>query len=143
MRAFCQPPQLGVVESADRLRDVPYEVCLSREGGVASATSVRQTLRALGPDTIWQPLRNAQRYSAGRREDEPADIWQHLTADWIERDVMTVVLPDDAEETGDAHPWDWLVELLDQLGVVESADRLREVPYEVRLGPRALSRLER
>lgn len=86
-------------------------------------------------------LHSERGYSAGVRAGEVADIWQHMTADWIERDVMTVVLPDDAEDTGDDHPWDWLMGLLAQAGVVETVDRLREVPYEVRLRPRVLSRL--
>jgi len=64
-----------------------------------------------------------------------------MTAAWIERDVLTVVLPDDAEQTGEGHPWEGLVDLLARAGVTETVERLREVAYEVRLGPAVLSRL--
>ncbi|HAS08982.1 MAG TPA: hypothetical protein DCS55_00430 [Acidimicrobiaceae bacterium] len=80
-------------------------------------------------------------FSAGVHGGEDADIWKHMTAAWIERDVLTVVLPDDAEQTGEDHPWEWLVDLLARVGVTETVERLREVPYEVRLGPVVLSRL--
>ncbi len=69
------------------------------------------------------------------------DFWAHMTASGIERDVMNVVLPDDVEETGEEHMWDWLVTLLAQAGVVESAEHLRGVPYEVRLAGEVRSRL--
>ncbi|HEV2810611.1 MAG TPA: hypothetical protein VGV93_09485 [Acidimicrobiales bacterium] len=69
-------------------------------------------------------------------------VWHHLTAAGIERDVMTVVLPDDAEETGDNHPWEWLVSLLAHAGVTETVDHLRGLPYEVRIAPDVIFRLE-
>jgi len=87
-------------------------------------------------------LHSERGYSAGVHGGEDADIWRFMTAAGIERDVLTVVLPDDAEQTGDDHPWDWLVDLLARAGVTESVERLRKVPYEVRLGPVVLSRLK-
>ena len=87
-------------------------------------------------------LHRERGYSAGVHGGEDADVWKHMSAAGIERDVLTVVLPDDAEQTGDDHPWDWLVALLAGVGVIESVQRLREVPYEVRLGPAVLSRLQ-
>jgi len=81
-------------------------------------------------------------YTARAHGGDDADIWRHMTAEDIERDVLTVVLPDDAEETGEDHPWDWLVDLLARAGVMTSAEDLRAVPYEVRLGPAVLSRLK-
>ncbi|HEV2070701.1 MAG TPA: hypothetical protein VGR26_12990 [Acidimicrobiales bacterium] len=70
-------------------------------------------------------------------------VWHHMTAARIERDVMTVVLPDDAEETGEDHPWEWLASLLAHAGVTETVDHLRGLPYEVRIAPDVISRLER
>lgn len=86
-------------------------------------------------------LHRERGYSAGVPRGEGADVWEHMTAAGIERDVLAVALPDDAEQTGEHHTWDRLVDLLSGVGVTESVDRLREVPYEVRLGPSVLSRL--
>lgn len=72
----------------------------------------------------------------------PAGVWDHMTAASIERDVMAVVLPDDAEETGEDHPWEWLVALLSESGVTETVDHLREVLYVVRLAPEVTARLK-
>lgn len=69
-------------------------------------------------------------------------VWHHMTAARIERDVMTVVLPDDAAKIGEDHPWEWLVSLLAHAGVTETVDHLRGVPYEVRIAPDVISRLE-
>jgi len=71
-----------------------------------------------------------------------AGVWDHMTAAGIQRDVMTVVLPDDAEETGEDHPWEWLVTLLAHAGVTETVDHLRELPYVVRIAPDVASRLQ-
>ena len=71
-----------------------------------------------------------------------AGVWDHMTAASIDRDVMTVVLPDDAEETGEDHPWEWLVALLGDAGVTATVDDLREVPYVVRIAPDVTSRLQ-
>lgn len=68
-------------------------------------------------------------------------IWHQMTAASIESDVRAVVLPDDAEVTGEAHPWEWLVTLLAEVGVTESVDHLRTVPYEVRIASDVLSRI--
>jgi hypothetical protein len=40
----------------------------------------------------------------------------HLTADHAERSVLTAVLPDDAEVTGEAHPWEQLASLIRDQG---------------------------
>jgi hypothetical protein len=64
-----------------------------------------------------------------------------MTATGIESDALAVVLPDDARRTGEDHSCEWLVELLARKGVTETVERLRDVPYEVRLGPETLSRL--
>lgn len=71
----------------------------------------------------------------------PVGIWAHETAESLERDVRTVVLPHDAEPTGEEHHWDWLVELLATHGVVSTVEHLRSVPYDVRFGQRVLTRL--
>lgn len=59
------------------------------------------------------------------------DIRGHETLDGLTRDVLTTVLPDDAEETGEEHPWAWLAELARARGLDVTADDLRGLPYEV------------
>lgn len=70
-----------------------------------------------------------------------ADIWAHQTRDGLTRDVLCTVLPDDAEETGDDHPWEWLAELLGEQGIVVAPDDLRSLPYEVEFADAVLERL--
>jgi hypothetical protein len=60
----------------------------------------------------------------------------HMTADHAERSVLTTVLPDDAEVTGEDHPWEWLASLIRNQGVAVTPERLKSVPYVVEFGPR-------
>jgi hypothetical protein len=59
-----------------------------------------------------------------------ADPWSHLTAESIQNDVLTTVLPDDGN-TADEHPWEWLAQRLGELDVSVTPDELRELQYEV------------
>ena len=65
-----------------------------------------------------------------------------MTADHAERSVLTTVLPDDAEVTGEDHPWEWLASLVRSHGVAVTAEQLKTVPYVVELGPRLSAVLE-
>ena len=58
----------------------------------------------------------------------------------LERDVRTTVLPDD-DDTGDEHPWEWLVELLRVHGVQATAAELRLLPYDVVFSERLRARV--
>ena len=73
------------------------------------------------------------------RSTDPDDRWAHVTRDGVIRDVLTTVLPDvdeDGNETGDDHPWEWLVLLLAVHGIRTTAAHLRTVPYVVELSDR-------
>jgi hypothetical protein len=59
----------------------------------------------------------------------------HLTAAHAERSVLTTVLPDDAEMTGQDHPWEWLASLIRSHGVAVTPEQLQPVPYVVEFGP--------
>jgi hypothetical protein len=53
-----------------------------------------------------------------------------------ERNVLTTVLGDDAEITGEDHPWEWLASLIQDHGVTVTSGHLEAVPYVVEFGPR-------
>ena len=71
-----------------------------------------------------------------------ADPWEFLTLENLEADVRTTVLPDDAEDTGEDHPWDWLSGLLRAQGVDASAEQLRTAPYDVEFSDRLRARFD-
>jgi hypothetical protein len=77
----------------------------------------------------------------GPGADEPGAAWRHETLAGLADDVLATVLPDDAEETGEEHPWRELAGLLRDRGVAVAADELRRVPYVVELGDRVRARL--
>ena len=65
-----------------------------------------------------------------------------LTADHAERSVLTTVLPDDAEVTGEDHPWEWLASLIRSHGVTVTPEQLKTVPYVVEFGSRLAALIE-
>ncbi|ABW13372.1 hypothetical protein Franean1_3983 [Parafrankia sp. EAN1pec] len=69
------------------------------------------------------------------------DAWVGLTVEAVESAVRNVVLPDDAEETGELYSWTRLVERLRALGVETTLEELRRLPYEVILSRRLQVRL--
>jgi hypothetical protein len=66
----------------------------------------------------------------------------HKTASEVKRDVLTTVLPDDAEVTGEDHPWEGLASLIRNYGVAVAPEQLKTVPYVVEFGPRLTALLE-
>jgi hypothetical protein len=66
----------------------------------------------------------------------------HMTAEHAKRSVLTTVLPDDAEVTGEDHPWEWLASLAGNHGVTVTPEQLKTTPYVVELGPRLSALLE-
>lgn len=69
------------------------------------------------------------------------DIWAGSTVETLTLDVLTVVLPNDAETTGEDHSWEWLAELLATRGIQLSAEHLSGLPYEVVLAESVHQRL--
>jgi hypothetical protein len=58
------------------------------------------------------------------------DVRWGLTLENLARDVLTVVLPDDENDT-EPHPWSWLSDLARSRGLDVTADDLRPLPYDV------------
>jgi hypothetical protein len=71
----------------------------------------------------------------------PGETWP-LTADDVRRDVLNVVLPDDAETSGEEHEWRWFVERLHDAGVDVTRDELRALPYRIAFGERLRAALQ-
>lgn len=69
------------------------------------------------------------------------DLWVYQTVESIHADVLNVLLPDDAEQTGDEHPWASLAAHLRAHGVEATPEDLRRLPYDVILSPRLRARL--
>jgi hypothetical protein len=72
----------------------------------------------------------------------PAGEQWPLTADDVRRDVLAVVLPDDAETSGEDHEWGWFVERLHDAGVDVTRDELRALPYRIVFGDRLRAALQ-
>jgi hypothetical protein len=66
----------------------------------------------------------------------------HLTAQHLQSSVLTTVLPDDAEVTGEDHPWEWLASLIREQGAAVTPEQLKAVPYVLEFGPRLLALLK-
>jgi hypothetical protein len=69
------------------------------------------------------------------------NLWQYQTLESLEADVRTTVLPDDAEDTGEDHPWEWLSELLRAQGIEATPEELRILPYDVEFSDRLRARI--
>jgi hypothetical protein len=69
------------------------------------------------------------------------DPWQFQTLESLEADVLMTVLPDDAEDTGEDHPWEWLSELLRAQGIEASPEELRVLQYDVEFSDRLRARV--
>jgi hypothetical protein len=69
------------------------------------------------------------------------NLWQYQTLESLEADVRTTVLPDDAEDTGENHPWEWLSELLRAQGIEATPEELRILPYDVEFSDRLRARI--
>jgi hypothetical protein len=59
----------------------------------------------------------------------------------VVRNVYNVVLPDNAEETGEEHEWQRFAQRLREAGVAVTLDEIRALPYRVILSDRLRSRL--
>jgi hypothetical protein len=86
-------------------------------------------------------LRDPLGWLVGPSRGSAADVWAYLDVQAITRNVLNVVLPDDAERTGDEHSWDLFARTLAAQGVTAGVEDLRAVPYLVVLAPRVDERV--
>lgn len=80
-------------------------------------------------------------WGVSRRGASTDELWAGQSAASIETDLRNVVLPDDAEVTGEQHSWSLLAQGLRRHGVEATEEQLRRLPYEVVLSRRLLARL--
>lgn len=64
-----------------------------------------------------------------------------ISLNHVVRNVYNVVLPDNAEETGQEHEWQRFAQRLRAAGVAVTPDELRALPYRVILSDRLRARL--
>lgn len=75
-------------------------------------------------------------FSHSSRPITKRELWARLTVASLSREVLNVVLPEDAEITGDQHAYQLFADLLRSSGRPVSETYLRSVPYLVTLSPR-------
>jgi hypothetical protein len=86
-------------------------------------------------------LREELGWSGRLSSGSAADMWRHISAASITRDVLNVVLPDDTEESADPHPYARFMDSLATAGIKTTENDLRKIPYHVVFAPRLLRRL--
>ena len=67
--------------------------------------------------------------------------WTDVSEADLVGSALTAVLPDDAEDTGEEHPWELFADRLQASGVETTAAALEDLPYEVALSDGIRSRL--
>lgn len=118
--------------------------------GAEAAQEMRQFARGLHCSVVETAhlrddrtvvLRDGLGWTSVVMGDAPHDPWETLDVAALTRDVLTVVLPDDAEETGQDHPWELFVTVLSWHGLGTTVQHLQGLPYLVALAPRVHARL--
>lgn len=108
--------------------------CDLSEGSDGSGTSCRVREFALLSDGREVTLLNDRGWTSSASLGE-------ISVTHVVRNVYNVVLPDNAEETGEDHEWQRFVQQLREAGVAVTPDELRALPYRVILSDRLRSRL--
>jgi hypothetical protein len=101
------------------------ECDLTRESGPELAFQVTESADlAYGRRLVLRTDRGLTSRLHGPGADERGAAWRHETLAGLVADVLTTILPDDAEETGGDHPWEELAGLLGDRGVAVPAAEL-------------------
>jgi hypothetical protein len=130
------PDQLAVVElRADCDLDDPEQYSASPGG--TSFRVVEYAVLSDGRRVTLLDDRGWTQWSHGLGAAEA----RQLRAEDVRRDVLNVVLPDNAETTGEDHEWDHFVERLRDAGVDVPRDQLRRLPYRIVFGDRLQAEL--
>jgi hypothetical protein len=134
-------PQIDVVTPLQRfeqLRAQGWSLSQARDQCVEFGRGIHCTVREVAcfDDSAVIPLREQMGWGVqarGLRGDEQCRL---VTAESLTRDVLTVVVPKDAEQTGEDHPWREFVATLEAAGVHSTPHELACLPYNVVFAPR-------
>lgn len=105
---------------------------------VEFARGIHCTVREIActDDSTLIPLRGPLGWGSQARGLGPAEQWRLMSAESMTREVLNVVLPDDAERTGESHPWSEFVAALATAGIPATERELADTPYAVVFAPR-------
>lgn len=90
-----------------------------------------------GSILLREPMGWSSRPSMGTADSQ----WTYLTEEKLVRTALNVVLPDDAEDSNDGHPWQVFTDTLAESGFQITVAELRELPYDVVFAPRLQRKL--
>lgn len=81
-------------------------------------------------------LTETRTWGSKAHQKSASEQWKLTSVASVTNGVLTAVLSDDAETTGEDHPWQDFVDVLADSGVPVTAEELKEVPYVVLLSER-------
>jgi hypothetical protein len=121
----------------EQLRAEGWSLSQARDECIRPTAGLRFVVRevACTDESTVVPLRGRMGWGSRAHRMTDEQQWRHTTADDISRSVLTVVLPDNAEQTGDDHPWSEFVATLAAAGIQSTAAELAALPYTVVFAP--------
>lgn len=122
----------------DELRAQSWSPTQAQNEAAEFARGIHCTVREIActSDSVAVSLRGPLGWGSQARRLSPAEQWKLMSAESMTREVRNVVLPDDAERTGEDHPWTEFVSTLADAGIAVTEHELAEVPYTVVFAPR-------
>jgi hypothetical protein len=122
----------------EELRAQGWSVSQARAGHVEFARGIHCVVReaACTDNSAAIPLRGPLGWGSWAKGPDPGEHWKFITAEHLTREVLNVVLPDDAESTGEEHPWSEFVTTLAAAGIRSTKSELASLPYTVVFAPR-------
>lgn len=122
----------------EQLRAQGWSATQARAESVEFARGIHCTVREIActDESAAVPLRGPLGWGSQARRLEPAEQWGRMSTESMTREVLNVVLPDDAESTGESHPWSEFVTVLADAGLSVTERKLADVPYAVVFAPR-------
>lgn len=122
----------------DELRARGWSPAQAHDETLEFARGIHCTVREIActSGSVAVPLRGPLGWGSQGRRLSPAEQWRLMSAESMTREVGNVVLPDDAERTGEDHPWLEFVTTLAEAGISVTEQELADVPYTVVFAPR-------
>jgi hypothetical protein len=121
----------------ERLRAERWSISQARDECARFTRSLQFSVRevACTNDSGVIPLRERLGWGSQSNQLSADEHLRSITIRHITSSVLTVVLPDNAEQTGEDHPWSEFVATLAAAGVQTTAAELAALPYSVVFAP--------